>query len=254
MLMKRIIPCLDIADGRTVKGINFVNLRDAGDPVELAERYYGQGADEIVLLDISATAEGRAAALDVLRAAACRVFIPVTLGGGMRSVADMRAALLAGADKVSLNSAAVADPALIARGAAIFGSQCVVLAIDAKQTGQTPSGWEVVTHGGRVATGRDALAWARDGVAAGAGEILLTSMDRDGTGDGYDLPLTRAVAGVVSVPIIASGGAGTAAHLAEVLAAGSADAALAASIFHDGVYTVGQVKAELARAGVEVRR
>ncbi len=254
MLMKRIVPCLDIADGRTVKGVNFVHLRDAGDPVELAERYYGQGADEIVLLDISATAEGRAAALDVLRAAASRVFIPVTLGGGMRTVADMRAALLAGADKVSLNSAAVADPTLISQGAAIFGSQCVVLAIDAKRTERTLSGWEVVTHGGRVATGRDALAWARDGVAAGAGEILLTSMDRDGTGDGYDLPLTRAVAEAVTVPIIASGGAGTATHLAEVLASGGADAALAASIFHDGVYTVGQVKDALAQAGVEVRR
>ncbi len=254
MLMKRIIPCLDIADGRTVKGVRFVDLRDAGDPVELAERYYEQGADEIVLLDISATAEGRAASLDVLRSAASRVFIPVTLGGGMRTVADMRAALRAGADKVSLNSAAVADPSLIARAAAIFGNQCVVLAIDAKQTNSTASGWEVVTHGGRVPTGLDAVEWARAGVEQGAGEILLTSMDRDGSQDGYDLPLNRAIADAVSVPIIASGGAGEVAHMVEVLTAGGADAALAASIFHSGRYTVARVKAELALAGVEVRQ
>ena len=254
MLMKRIIPCLDIAAGRTVKGVRFTDLRDAGDPVELAERYYHQGADEIVLLDISATNEGRAAALDVLRAAASRVFIPVTLGGGMRSVADMRAALRAGADKVSVNSAAIADPTLLNAAAAIFGSQCVVLAIDAKYTQITASGWEVMTHGGRLATGRDAVAWAREGVALGAGEILLTSMDRDGTQVGYDLSLTRAIAAAVSAPIIASGGAGEIAHLAEVLAPGGADAALAASIFHSGRYTVAQVKDALAERGVEVRR
>jgi len=254
MLAKRIIPCLDIDAGRVVKGVNFVGLRDAGDPAELAERYAVAGADELVLLDISATAAGRAAALDVLRHAAARVFLPVTLGGGMRSVDDMRAALRAGADKVALNSAAVARPQLITEGATVFGSQCVVLAIDARLSGNTPSGWEVVTHGGRTPTGRDAIAWAREGVACGAGEILLTSMDRDGTHDGYDLPLTAAVAAAVIVPIIASGGAGVPAHLATVLGAGFADAALAASIFHDGEYTVGQVKAYLADAGVEVRR
>lgn len=253
MLMKRIIPCLDIADGRTVKGVHFVGLRDAGDPVALAERYADQGADELVLLDISATAEGRAAALDVLRAVASRVFLPVTLGGGLRSVGDMRAALLAGADKVSLNSAAVADPALLTAGARVFGAQCVVLAIDARRSDATPSGWEVITHGGRVATGRDALAWAREGVERGAGEILLTSMDRDGTQAGFDLALTRAVADAVEAPVIASGGAGEVAHLAEALTTGGADAALAASIFHDGRYTVAQVKSELAAQGIAVR-
>ena len=252
MLMKRIIPCLDIADGRTVKGVHFVGLRDAGDPVELAERYANQGADELVLLDISATAEGRAAALDVLRAVASRVFLPVTLGGGMRAVADIRAALLAGADKVSLNSAAVADPTLLTAGARVFGEQCIVLAIDARRSTATPSGWEVITHGGRVATGRDALAWAREGVERGAGEILLTSMDRDGTSEGYDLALTHAVASGVGVPVIASGGAGTLEHLVEALAAG-ADAVLCASIFHFGQFTIAQAKAHLAQAGIAVR-
>ncbi len=251
--MKRILPCLDIADGRTGKGVHFVGLRDAGDPVELAERYAEQGADELVLLDISATADGRAAALDVLRAVASRVFLPVTLGGGMRAVADIRAALLAGADKVSLNSAAGADPTLLTAGARVFGEQCIVLAIDARRSSATPSGWEVITHGGRVATGRDALAWAREGVERGAGEILLTSMDRDGTQVGFDLPLTRAVAEAVTAPVIASGGAGEIAHLADALTTGGADAALAASIFHDGRYTVGQVKAGLAAQGIEVR-
>ena len=254
MLTKRIIPCLDIKDGRTVKGVHFVDLRDAGDPVELAARYARDGADEIVLLDISAAPEGRAAALDVLRAAASQVFLPVTLGGGMRSVADIRAALLAGADKVSLNSAAVADPTLITAGARACGSQCIVLAIDARHSTQTASGWEVVTHGGRVATGLDVLDWARAGVAHGAGEILLTSMDADGTQDGFDLVLTRAVVDAVSVPVIASGGAGAPRHLAEALTTGGADAALAASIFHDGTFTIGQVKAALAQAGVVVRQ
>lgn len=254
MLTKRIIPCLDIADGRVVKGVNFVNLRDAGDPAELAARYAQEGADELVLLDISASAEGRAAALDVLRRAAERVFLPVTLGGGMRVVADMRAALLAGADKVGVNSAAVARPEIIAEGADAFGSQCIVLAIDARHTGATPSGWEVVTHGGRQPTGRDAVAWAREGVGRGAGEILLTSMDRDGTLDGFDLVLTRAISDAVSVPVIASGGAGVPRHLAAVLTTGGADAALAASIFHDGTYTVRQVKDDLAQLGVAVRR
>ncbi len=254
MLTKRIIPCLDIADGRVVKGVNFVNLRDAGDPAELAERYGQAGADELVLLDISASAEGRAAALAVLRRAAERVFLPVTLGGGMRAVADMRAALLAGADKVGVNSAAVARPEILTEGAEAFGSQCVVLAIDAKRTGNTPSGWEVVTHGGRRPTGIDAVAWAREGADRGAGEILLTSMDRDGTLDGFDLELTRAVSDAVPIPVIASGGAGTPQHLADAVTIGGADAALAASIFHDGTYTVAQVKEELARCGVEVRR
>jgi imidazole glycerol-phosphate synthase subunit HisF len=254
MLTKRIIPCLDIKDGRVVKGIHFEQLRDAGDPVELAARYGQMGADEIVLLDINASSDSRAAALDVLRRAAACVFLPVTLGGGMRSVADMRAALRAGADKVSLNSAAVADPALLTRGALAFGAQCVVLAIDARRTGITPTGWEVFTHGGKRATGMDAIAWAQSGVERGAGEILLTSMDRDGTLDGYDLELTRAIADAVPVPVIASGGAGTPAHMADALRAGGADAALAASIFHDGTYTIAAVKAALAARGVEVRQ
>ena len=253
MLTKRIIPCLDIADGRVVKGVNFVNLRDAGDPAELAERYALAGADELVLLDISASAEGRDAALAVLRRAAERVFLPVTLGGGMRAVPGMRAALLAGADKVGVNSAAVARPEILTEGAEAFGSQCVVLAIDAKRTGNTPSGWEVVTHGGRRPTGIDAIAWASEGADRGAGEILLTSMDRDGTLDGFDLELTRAVSDAVPIPVIASGGAGTPQHLADAVTIGGANAALAASIFHDSTYTVAQVKDELARRGVEVR-
>jgi imidazole glycerol-phosphate synthase subunit HisF len=254
MLAKRIIPCLDIADGRVVKGVNFINLRDAGDPAELAERYANAGADEIVLLDISASAEGRNAALDVLRRATERVFLPVTLGGGMRTVADMRAALLAGADKVGVNSAAVANPDFITQGAKIFGRQCVVLAIDAKLTGATLSGWEVVTHGGRTPTGIDAVVWAQEGERLGAGEILLTSMDCDGTLDGYDLPLTSAITSAVGIPVIASGGAGSPAHMVDVLQKTGADAALAASIFHDGTYTVGETKAALAAAGLAVRQ
>ncbi len=254
MLMKRIIPCLDIDAGRVVKGVRFVDLRDAGDPVELAARYGEMGADEIILLDISASAEGRAAALDVLRRAAAQVFLPVTLGGGLRTVADMRAALRSGADKVSLNSAAVAEPTILTDGARAFGSQCIVLAIDARWTERTISGWEVFVHGGRMATGLDVVEWAQRGVDAGAGEILLTSMDRDGTLDGYDVPLTRAVAGAVPVPVIASGGAGAPAHMARVMQEGGADAALAASIFHDGTYTIGQVKDVLAALDVAVRR
>jgi imidazole glycerol-phosphate synthase subunit HisF len=252
MLTKRIVPCLDIDSGRVVKGTQFLNLRDVGDPVELAERYEREGADELVLLDITAASDARAAALDVLRRAAGRVFIPVTLGGGMRTVADMRAALNAGADKVSINSAAVERPELIAEAARAFGSQCVVLAVDVR-CGATPSGWEVVTHGGRRPTGRDALAWMREGVERGAGEILLTSMDRDGTQDGYDLALLRATSAAVSLPLIASGGAGQPEHLRAALAAG-ADAALGASIFHDRLYSVGAVKEYLAAAGLAVRR
>lgn len=254
MLTKRVIPCLDIQDGRVVKGVHFINLRDAGDPVELAARYGALGADEIIMLDISASAEGRAAALDVLRRAAARVFLPVTLGGGLRSVADMRAALLAGADKVSVNSAAVADPAILTQGARAFGSQCIVLAIDARYTGQTASGWEVFTHGGRQPAGLDAIAWARTGAERGAGEILLTSMDRDGTLAGFDLHLTRAVADAVPIPVIASGGAGTPVHMAEAVLRGGADAALAASIFHDGTYTIAEVKDAMAHQGVAVHR
>ncbi|HLZ23807.1 MAG TPA: imidazole glycerol phosphate synthase subunit HisF [Ktedonobacterales bacterium] len=253
MLTKRIIPCLDIAAGRVVKGTRFLHLRDVGDPVELAERYEAEGADELVLLDITAANDARAAALDVLRRAAGRVFIPVTLGGGMRSVADMRAALNAGADKVSINTAAVANPTLISDAARAFGTQCVVLAVDVRRSGAAPSGWEVVTHGGRQPTGRDALAWLREGAGRGAGEILLTSMDRDGTHSGYDLELLAATSAAVSLPLIASGGAGSPDHLCAALRAG-ADAALAASIFHDGLFTIGETKDALASAGLAVRR
>lgn len=256
MLTKRIVPCLDIDAGRVVKGTRFLNLRDIGDPVDLAERYEAEGADELVLLDITAASDARAAALDVLRRAAGRVFIPVTLGGGMRAVADMRAALNAGADKVSINTAAVERPELLSEAARAFGRQCVVLAVDVRRgarSEQTPSGWEVVTHGGRRPTGRDAIAWMREGAERGAGEILLTSMDRDGTQAGYDLELLEAVSGAVPLPLIASGGAGSPDHLRTGLQAG-ADAALAASIFHDGLYSIGEVKAYLAQAGVAVRR
>lgn len=253
MLSKRIIPCLDITAGRVVKGTRFLNLRDVGDPVELAERYEAEGADELVLLDITAASDGRAAALDVLRRAAGRVFIPVTLGGGMRTVADMRAALSAGADKVSINTAAVARPELISEAARAFGTQCIVLAVDVRRSGVTPSGWEVVTHGGRQPAGRDALAWIREGAERGAGEILLTSMDRDGTRAGYDLEVLAATSAAVPLPLIASGGAGGPEHLCAALRAG-ADAALAASIFHDGRYSVGQAKDALAAAGLAVRR
>jgi imidazole glycerol-phosphate synthase subunit HisF len=252
MLSKRIIPCLDIDAGRVVKGTRFVNLRDVGDPVELAERYEREGADELVLLDITAASDARAAALDVLRRAAGRVFIPVTLGGGMRTLDDMRAALRAGADKISLNSAAVARPALIEEAARAFGSQCVVLAVDVRRAAEQPGGWEVVTHGGRQPTGRDAIAWMREGAERGAGEILLTSMDQDGTRAGYDLALLAATSAAVPLPLIASGGAGGPDDLRAAFAAG-ADAALAASIFHDGDYTVGAVKRLLADEGIAVR-
>jgi cyclase len=252
VLAKRIVPCLDIDAGRVVKGTRFVNLRDIGDPVEFAERYERDGADELVLLDITAASDARAAALDVLRRAAGRVFIPVTLGGGMRSIADMRAALMAGADKVSINTAAVAHPELIGEAARAFGSQCVVLAVDVRRSPAAPSGWEVVTHGGRQPTGGDAIAWMREGAARGAGELLVTSMDRDGTRDGYDLELLAAINAAVTLPLIASGGAGGPEHIRAALAAG-ADAALAASIFHDGQYSVGTVKHYLSDAGMAVR-
>jgi len=251
---KRVIPCLDVDAGRVVKGTNFVDLRDAGDPVELAERYDAEGADELVFLDITATHDKRGTVVELARRTADNVFIPFTIGGGIRSVEDAQAVLDAGADKVSINSAAVARPELLDELAARFGAQCVVLAIDARR--RTPEdaseGWEVFVAGGRSPTGRDAVEWAREGVERGAGEILLTSMDRDGTGDGYDLELTRAVSGAVAVPVIASGGAGTPDHLVEGLEAG-ADAVLIASILHYGRHRVAEVKDRLAAAGVSVR-
>jgi cyclase len=250
--LKRVIPCLDVDGGRVVKGTNFVDLRDAGDPVELAERYDAAGADELVFLDITATHERRGTIVDLARRTADNVFIPFTIGGGIRSVADAQAVLDAGADKVAVNSAAVARPELIGELAARFGAQCVVLAIDAKGRADG-SGWEVHVAGGRTPAGRGAVAWAREGAERGAGEILLTSMDRDGTKDGYDLALTAAVAGAVGVPVIASGGAGEPEHLVAALRAG-ADAALSASIFHYGEHTIGEAKAHLAAAGVPVRR
>jgi cyclase len=249
--LKRVIPCLDVDRGRVVKGTNFVGLRDAGDPVELAERYDAEGADELVFLDITATHEQRDTIVELARRTADNVFIPFTIGGGIRSVADAQAVLDAGADKVSVNSAAVARPELIGELADVFGAQCVVLAIDARAR-PADGGWEVVVAGGRTPTGRDAMAWVREGVERGAGEILLTSMDRDGTSDGYDLALTRAVSGAVGVPVIASGGAGELDHLVDALQAG-ADAALCASIFHFSRFRVAQAKAHLAAAGVPVR-
>ncbi len=251
MHYKRVIPCLDVNAGRVVKGVGFVDLRDAGDPVELAARYDAAGADELVLLDITATHEKRETVVALARRAADAIFIPFTIGGGIRSVADAQAVLDAGADKVSVNSAALERPDLIDELAANFGSQSVVLAIDAKRRVDGP-GWEAYLAGGRTATGRDAVAWAREGVARGAGEILLTSMDRDGTNAGYDLGLTADVAAAVGVPVIASGGAGEIAHLAQALGAG-ADAVLCASIFHYGQHTVGEVKQRLAADGIPVR-
>jgi cyclase len=249
MHYKRVIPCLDIDAGRVVKGVGFVNLRDAGDPVELACAYDVAGADELVFLDITATSDKRGTVVELARRTADDVFIPFTIGGGIRSVADAQAVLDAGADKISINSAALARPELIDELARTFGAQCVVLAIDAKASNGS---WEAYIAGGRTPTGRDAIVWASEGVARGAGEILLTSMDRDGTNAGYDLPLTEAVAGAVGVPVIASGGAGELHHLSEALQAG-ADAVLCASIFHYGHHTVGEVKQHLARAGVAVR-
>ena len=253
MLAKRIIPCLDLHDGRVVKGVQFVDLVDAGDPVEQARFYDQSGADEVVFLDISATHQGRATLYDTIRRAADQVFIPLTVGGGVRAVEDVRALLDAGADKVAINSAALADPDLLTRAADAFGSQCVVLAIDAKRTGEPASGWEVFTHGGRRATGRDAVAWAAEGVRLGAGELLVTSMDRDGTRDGYDLALLRALDDAVDVPVIASGGAGTLDHLRDGLTEGRADAVLAASMFHFREVTVAQAKEHLLAAGVAIR-
>jgi cyclase len=251
MHYKRVIPCLDVDAGRVVKGTEFVNLRDAGDPVELAAYYDAEGADEVVFLDITATQERRDTVAELARRTADDVFVPFTIGGGIRSVADAQAVLDAGADKVSVNSAAVADPGLLDELARVFGAQCVVLAIDAKRRGGD-DGWEVFVAGGRTPTGRDVVEWARDGTAHGAGEILLTSMDRDGTEDGYDLELTSAVAEAVEVPVIASGGAGELHHLVEALEAG-ADAVLCASIFHYGRFRVREAKEALAAAGVAVR-
>jgi imidazole glycerol-phosphate synthase subunit HisF len=253
VLTKRIIPCLDVTAGRVVKGVSFVNLRDAGDPVEMAALYNAEGADEVVFLDITASSDERATMIDVVARTAERVFIPLTVGGGIRSVDDMRAMLRAGADKTGINSAAVADPTLVARGAEAFGSQCIVVAIDAKRRADG-SGWEVYTHGGRRPTGIDAVEWAARVEQLGAGEILLTSMDADGTQDGYDLPLTAAVSGAVGIPVIASGGAGGPAHLYDAVTAGQADAVLAASIFHYGTYRIADVKQYLAERGVPIRR
>jgi cyclase len=251
-LAKRIIPCLDVKDGRVVKGIQFVGLRDAGDPVEQAVRYDAERADELCFLDITASHEGRKSMLDVIRRTADSIFIPFTVGGGIRSVDDFNAILGAGADKVAVNTAALADPDLVQRAADHFGSQCVVVAIDARRTDAADSGWEVYTHGGRTPTGIDAVAWAARAQALGAGEILLTSMDRDGTRDGYDLPLLNAVAGEVRIPVIASGGAGALEHLDAALAAG-AHAVLAASIFHFGEYTLAEARRYLAGRGHPVR-
>jgi len=251
MLAKRIIPCLDVTDGRVVKGTKFLELRDAGDPVECAKAYDLQGADELVFLDITASSDNRSTMVDVVARTAEQCFMPLTVGGGIRSVEDFRTMLLAGADKVSVNTSAIHEPELVSRAANAFGSQCVVVAIDAKQTG--PDKWKVFTHGGRKETSLDAVEWARQVASLGAGEILLTSMDADGTKDGYDIALTAAVSKSVSIPVIASGGAGELRHLAEVLEYGHADAVLAASIFHFGQFTIPQAKAFLARAGVPVR-
>ena len=279
MLAKRIIPCLDVKDGRVIKGVRFVDLRDAGDPVEAAIAYDAQGSDELVFLDITASHEARDIMLDVVRRTAEGIYMPLTVGGGIRSVDDVRRLLRAGADKISLNTAALSRPAVIREAAERFGSQCIVVAIDAKRVTPTnvarpeplrtssrpPSvqsgladpattAWHVFTHGGRNTTGRDVVAWAQEAVALGAGEILLTSMDRDGTKDGYDLELTRAVSDAVTVPVIASGGAGTLEHFHEAVTDGRADAALAASLFHFGIHTIAETKRYLAERGVEVRR
>ncbi len=255
MLAKRIIPCLDVTNGRVVKGVNFVELRDAGDPVEIARRYDEQGADEITFLDITATSDGRDLMLGIIEAVASQVFIPLTVGGGVRALEDVRRLLNAGADKISMNSSAVANPQLVSDASARHGAQCIVVAIDAKKVsaeGEAPR-WEVFTHGGRKGTGLDAVAWAREMAQRGAGEILLTSMDRDGTKAGFDLELTRAVSDAVPVPVIASGGVGNLQHLAEGIQQGHADAVLAASIFHYGEFTVGQAKQHMAQRGIPVR-
>ena len=252
MLAKRIIPCLDITGGRVVKGVKFVQLRDAGDPVECARAYEAQGADELTFLDITASHEARDTIVDVVRAVARQVFMPLTVGGGVRTAADIRKLLQAGADKVSLNTAALLNPEILNETSEQFGSQCIVLAIDARRNTDR-KGWTVYTHGGRKPTERDAIEWAKEGVRRGAGEILLTSMDRDGTKEGYDLELTRAISEAVSVPVIASGGVGTLEHLYDGIVKGKADAVLAASIFHFGEFTIPQVKEYLRGRGVEVR-
>ena len=256
MLAKRIIPCLDVTGGRVVKGVNFVELRDAGDPVEIAARYNEQGADELTFLDITATSDGRDLMLHIVEAVASQVFIPLTVGGGVRQVQDVRDLLNAGADKVSINTSAVLNPQLVADAAARYGSQCIVVAIDAKQVAPQKTGsgrWEVFTHGGRQATGLDVVQWAQKMQALGAGEILLTSMDRDGQKTGFDLALTRAVTDALEIPLIASGGVGNLQHLVDGVKLGGADAVLAASIFHYGEYTVQQAKQYMAQQGIEVR-
>ena len=251
MLAKRIIPCLDVKNGRVVKGTNFVGLRDAGDPIELAKRYDLERADELVFLDITASHENRGTIVEIAKGCASQVFLPFTVGGGIRSVEDMRRILKAGADKISLNTAAVQNPGLIREGAEKFGRQCIVLAVDARRNSETS--WEITIHGGRTSTGIDAIEWVKRGVELGAGEILLTSMDADGTKNGYDIPLTRAVSEAVNVPVIASGGAGKLEHFYEVLIDGKADAVLAASVFHYGEFSIRQVKEYLKSCGVEVR-
>jgi cyclase len=251
VLKRRVIPCLDVKDGRTVKGVGFVDLKDAGDPVELARRYDADGADELAFLDITASVEGRGTLLEIVQRTAAECFMPLTVGGGVSSVEDVRKLLLAGADKVSINTAAVREPELIRRAAEKFGSQCITVAIDAKQV--APSRWEVFTHGGRTATELDAVEWARRATELGAGEILLTSMDRDGSQAGYDLALTRRVVEAVPVPVIASGGAGGLPHIVEVLAETGVSAVLAASIFHYGRHSIGEAKRAIAEAGIPIR-
>ena len=250
MLSVRIIPCLDVDNGRVVKGVRFVDIVDAGDPVESAKAYEAQGADELVFLDITASSDGRSIMLDVVKRTASECFMPLTVGGGLRTIEDIREMLVAGADKISLNTSAVKEPDLVAKAASRFGRQCIVVAIDAKSSGDS---WEVYTHGGRNATGIDAVEWAQRVVALGAGEILLTSMDSDGTKDGYDIKLTRAISDGVSVPVIASGGAGNIEHMVDVVEKGHASAVLAASVFHFGTFTIPEVKAKMKKAGVAVR-
>lgn len=254
MLAKRIIPCLDVKDGRVVKGVNFVNFRDAGDPVENARFYDEEGADELVFLDITASHEKRKIILDVVARTAEEVFMPLTVGGGVRTTQDIRDLLNAGADKVSLNTAAVYNPEIVREASYMFGSQCIVVAIDGKKTGKTPSGFEISVHGGRTMTGIDCLEWAKKAEELGAGEILLTSMDADGTKDGYDIPMTRAVTDIVGIPVIASGGAGTAKHLRDAVVEANADAVLAASIFHYREIPVRELKKYLASEGIPVRQ